>query len=241
MKMLVDRDDLQTASVAEVMRNEKWSPLFGIWLVPVRLREGATHRLAEVAEFYWCTDLSTEEIRANYGIRRSVDLLSEAGPAALLWMPCRFCSGEVLVRSRAAARKKAADEERDRRHVDGGLRPVLAWALADVCEACELRIKGEDAYAQRQRSAAYEDRRRLLRSMPYKEYLRTPEWQATRESKLRSARYRCQVCGGGGLLDVHHRTYERRGHEKPDDLTVLCRDCHGLFHEKSKLKVDPPA
>lgn len=36
-------------------------------------------------------------------------------------------------------------------------------------------------------------------------------------------------------LDVHHRTYERLGNESPDDLTVLCRDCHKLFSQNGKL------
>jgi 5-methylcytosine-specific restriction endonuclease McrA len=69
-----------------------------------------------------------------------------------------------------------------------------------------------------------------LRSMPYREYLKTPEWQACRRDALRRADYSCQVCNSGGPLDVHHRTYERRGTERASDLIVLCRDCHALFH-----------
>lgn len=69
-----------------------------------------------------------------------------------------------------------------------------------------------------------------LTTMPYSAYLQTPEWQARRAEALERARHRCQVCNSGGLLDVHHRTYERRGEERPEDLTVLCRRCHYLFH-----------
>ena len=69
--------------------------------------------------------------------------------------------------------------------------------------------------------------------MPYQEYLQTPEWQARRKDALQRAEYRCQTCNASDrILDVHHRTYERRGHEKPSDLTVLCRDCHELFHQR---------
>jgi hypothetical protein len=47
--------------------------------------------------------------------------------------------------------------------------------------------------------------------------------------------HRCQVCNRGlGTLDVHHRTYERRGQELDEDLTVLCRACHGIFHEQRR-------
>jgi hypothetical protein len=57
------------------------------------------------------------------------------------------------------------------------------------------------------------DRVAALRAMPYREYLRTPEWQPRRERALERAGRRCQVCYGDEQLDVHHRTYERRGDE----------------------------
>jgi predicted HNH restriction endonuclease len=31
-------------------------------------------------------------------------------------------------------------------------------------------------------------------------------------------------------LDVHHNTYENYGDERSQDLTVLCGECHGMFH-----------
>jgi hypothetical protein len=31
-------------------------------------------------------------------------------------------------------------------------------------------------------------------------------------------------------LQVHHRTYERRGAELADDLVVVCRQCHEIHH-----------
>ena len=43
-------------------------------------------------------------------------------------------------------------------------------------------------------------------------------------------RPRCQLCNTGGSLQVHHRTYQRRGYERLDDLTVLCRKCHERQH-----------
>src|SRR3990167_785505 len=74
---------------------------------------------------------------------------------------------------------------------------------------------------------------RNLETMPYREYLQTPEWQARRKRQLSSAGYRCQVCNTGTKrLNVHHRTYERRGRELFSDLIVLCEDCHALFHGK---------
>lgn len=71
-----------------------------------------------------------------------------------------------------------------------------------------------------------------LRKMAYSDYLLTEHWQEIRQRALKNASYRCQLCNDDGQLDVHHRTYERRGCERLEDLTVLCRNCHGKHHDK---------
>ncbi len=75
-----------------------------------------------------------------------------------------------------------------------------------------------------------------LRALPYKEYLQTPHWKRKRNEKLRAAGYRCQMCNRRARpLEVHHRTYERRGEELDTDLTVVCRSCHTNFHKNRTL------
>jgi len=64
----------------------------------------------------------------------------------------------------------------------------------------------------------------------YEDYLQTAEWQATRKAALERAGQRCQRCGSGEQLRVHHRTYVRLGAEEPDDLRVLCDRCHEAVH-----------
>lgn len=64
----------------------------------------------------------------------------------------------------------------------------------------------------------------------YHEYLRSDRWRAVREGALERAGHRCQVCNGGDRLQVHHRTYVNLGAERPEDITVLCDDCHELYH-----------
>lgn len=72
--------------------------------------------------------------------------------------------------------------------------------------------------------------------MPYREYLLTPEWQERRAKHLKSAGYRCQLCNAGNKrLDVHHRTYDRRGQEYYKDLIVLCGTCHEIFHTHNRV------
>lgn len=70
-----------------------------------------------------------------------------------------------------------------------------------------------------------------LATMPYADYLRTEHWQGVRTAALTRAHNRCQLCDAAGVLNVHHRTYARRGREKPQDVIVLCRPCHERHHE----------
>lgn len=71
----------------------------------------------------------------------------------------------------------------------------------------------------------------------YQQYLSSQRWLSVRKSKLRMAEYRCQVCSEKNKpLHVHHNNYSRLGKEKTSDLTVLCEDCHQLFHDHLKLK-----
>lgn len=78
--------------------------------------------------------------------------------------------------------------------------------------------------------------RAYLRELPYDEYLQTPHWQEVRQGARLRAQYRCQVCNSSdGQLHVHHRTYENRGDERPEDVILLCATCHDLFHKNGRL------
>lgn len=71
-----------------------------------------------------------------------------------------------------------------------------------------------------------------LRTMDYKKYLQTPHWKCVRKEALQRSRFRCQLCNSSDRLQVHHRTYDRRGCEEPNDVITLCRPCHAKFHDK---------
>lgn len=76
----------------------------------------------------------------------------------------------------------------------------------------------------------------IPKKLDYYEYIQSPEWKQKADKARKRAGYRCQVCNRSIkeiVLDVHHRTYERLGNERNEDLTVLCRDCHSLFETKS--------
>ena len=71
------------------------------------------------------------------------------------------------------------------------------------------------------------------RRVNYYDYIHSAEWKEKADSAKARVGHRCQVCNKGkdqgAILDAHHRTYVRLGHERPEDITVLCRDCHELY------------
>lgn len=73
----------------------------------------------------------------------------------------------------------------------------------------------------------------------YYEYIKSPAWRKKADAAKERAGQRCQVCNRGSnevQLDAHHRTYERLGHERNEDITVLCHDCHGLYEKNKKQR-----
>lgn len=73
-----------------------------------------------------------------------------------------------------------------------------------------------------------------IKSMKYKDFLKTLYWKAIAETKKARAKNSCQLCGGKESLAVHHKTYENHGYElyNMGDLIVLCKNCHSKFHDK---------
>jgi hypothetical protein len=47
---------------------------------------------------------------------------------------------------------------------------------------------------------------------------------------------RCKRCGVTKFLHVHHKTYANLGNEEPEDLEILCKDCHAEEHGTVKKK-----
>jgi hypothetical protein len=74
----------------------------------------------------------------------------------------------------------------------------------------------------------------------YLEYLKSAGWRTTRNRALQLASYRCERCDSKRDLQVHHRTYERLGHEWDQDLEVLCDACHGDHHTIEQAKRGDP-
>lgn len=191
-------------------------------------------QVMEINSFYWSLDVPVNEIIAAFGFKNQHELLRVIGPCKVEWQ-CSYCDGDIEARTRSQL-KAIVDKKRDfdRRGVYS-----LAQYEFDCCASCSQRLiqidrEMHEARSKRQREEL--DRNlRSLKGMPYRQYLQTEHWQNVRNSALKRARFKCQVCCSEQRLQVHHRTYARRGEELPEDLTVLCSKCHGVFHETSEL------
>jgi 5-methylcytosine-specific restriction endonuclease McrA len=63
-------------------------------------------------------------------------------------------------------------------------------------------------------------------------YMKTAKLKKKRKAKLDQAGRRCERCGSvNGRMDVHHKTYDRLGNERLEDLVVLCVRCHEIEDE----------
>lgn len=59
--------------------------------------------------------------------------------------------------------------------------------------------------------------------------MQSDEWRLLREAIIEAVGGFCERCYAAEpdvRLEVHHLTYERLGHEDPEDLQVVCPPCH---------------
>ena len=71
----------------------------------------------------------------------------------------------------------------------------------------------------------------MAKKVEYEVYIHSQEWERKRQWALTYWGNKCATCFTSRELEVHHRTYERLGHELITDLIVLCDGCHEKFHE----------
>jgi 5-methylcytosine-specific restriction endonuclease McrA len=210
-----DQVELAMRRIAELQRQAAEERTAAIELVKsARLSD------EEKAEIYWRFDVIPV---SAMGIPQMITPIAARYP---YWSwRCLVCGTEVFCTSRS---DKA---DRERRARDKRKQDVSYWTCRDCVSA---RNAG---WAERAAQAAEERQRRerLLRTMPYREYLQTPEWAERRLAAYKRAKFACQVCNAKGQLQAHHRTYERRGRELASDLIVLCDRCHALYHGKGLL------
>ena len=104
--------------------------------------------------------------------------------------------------------------------------------LRAVCPVGGLQLWSDEQWKEFDQSFLVGDR---LPHIDYHQYLGSDLWREKATMAKENAGQRCQVCNGTYRLEAHHRTYERLGFEDRDDITVLCRDCHQVFHDNGRL------
>lgn len=141
------------------------------------------------------------------------------------WNSHAHKANDLLYDVAAALRRLIADGRIESFMKDDwpALRPTSGWE--DIA-----RVLDDELHDERW------ERQTVLRTADYREYLASPEWQERRNTKLQQAGHRCELCGSENRLEVHHRTYERRGNERLSDLIALCHACHGRFHGRVEAR-----
>ena len=102
------------------------------------------------------------------------------------------------------------------------------------------QLKAEER--NKQRSGTPRRSQQTDTTLVYEEYIKSREWREKAEEAKARAGNRCQVCYRSRSevqLDAHHRTYSRLGKELPEDITVLCRECHQLYADAKKAPAPP--
>jgi|SRR5665213_1922363 len=64
----------------------------------------------------------------------------------------------------------------------------------------------------------------------YDYYLSTPQWQTLRAKVAKRSAGICERCLCYEAGEVHHKTYERKFHERLSDLLHVCDRCHSFLH-----------
>jgi 5-methylcytosine-specific restriction endonuclease McrA len=100
---------------------------------------------------------------------------------------------------------------------------ALFAAIGKAVEA-RARTRRREARKQRQRE--------------YRQYLRSEGWKLRRQVALDRAGGFCEDCGARESFEVHHRTYKRKGNERPEDLVAVCRRCHQERHRGQRTLLD---
>jgi 5-methylcytosine-specific restriction endonuclease McrA len=104
----------------------------------------------------------------------------------------------------------------------------------DGSSVCQTHLSRRKSQQQKQsRYTAYKPSvflgERTVQRWQYRQYLESAEWKK-KSDELKRDNPNCSLCNRKISLRAHHRTYVRCGNEAVYDLTVLCSECHEMFH-----------
>lgn len=101
----------------------------------------------------------------------------------------------------------------------------------------EIKQKQQAEYWAEERRKREEERRKFSN---YYDYMHSSEWQAKRMQRIKLDGFRCQMCGSGMHLQVHHVCYDNLCKDAEiDDLVTLCKSCHEKVHAIDLRRKNP--
>lgn len=106
-----------------------------------------------------------------------------------------------------------------------------AQAAVEAWYVEQKRLKNKKSKSVRSQNRG---KRKNIERVSYYEYMSSKRWRVKRRQALDHYGCTCGRCGSDELLQVHHKTYKRLGHELMSDLEILCRDCHMAEHQHEK-------
>jgi len=175
------------------------------------------HRARALRQLYWDSLERVPVMILAQLFNIDVKNMAIAAGAQLEKTTCNLCSLEFELELKNRSARRELEREISHRTKN----PKHA-----ICTHC-LAFRKVDLELLRKQKGQRLD---ALHYAAYLEYLNTPQWRERRVRALKRAKNRCQLCSQKGRLNVHHRTYERLGSERPEDLTVLCENCHSSHH-----------
>lgn len=91
--------------------------------------------------------------------------------------------------------------------------------------------KKQPKKTQKQRAKAGVKQRKRYKKK-YQDYLKSKEWAEIKLDLYQTRGKKCEVCGSNKRIEVHHKHYNNVFKEEPNDLLLLCHDCHSKEHKK---------
>ena len=145
---------------------------------------------------------------------------------------CETCvNNEKMQRKNQCKKNEETRESNTDFYIEHYLDPESSWK-----SECKQRERFDNV-SPRMFDWKYDSKRICdhIKRMPYGEFLKTPYWKALSQQAKYKSKFKCQLCNSSEKLETHHRTYDFHGQEHEYEgfkqLIVLCRECHGKFHE----------
>jgi len=189
--------------------------------------------LAKLKELGYCQTCLPDKYRCRAVTKKGTRCTTLAGPSGY----CKQHKKNLLAQKRKQHVPAPITEGNCIAITNSGKRCQSKAVYGKYCKVHAHRGKKPRKKYKRTTEEPPPDIEQIVRP-DYKEYINSERWRIKSTEAKKRAGWRCQVCNTTGnfrTLHAHHRTYDRLGNERPEDITVLCERCHTFFHTIIKL------